>query len=222
MADSTAPFMTTGAPSYIGEGIEVRQASSAMRSLLMQQQEPAYVHAAAEGRVFAFSTGVIANAAIPVADVPTTAAAWALYNTAASTSKRCLVPFLITAYQASGTPAVNAALLAGVATVVQGSALTAATGSAVKATNGSAKAANAVLATGATLAGAPAWVSLGGNNQSATAGVGGPFGQLAPYGSFVVPAGFALGMTILSGVGTSAKYGVCGLFMEIDLDRVTS
>jgi hypothetical protein len=222
MANPIAPLIQTGPPTYRGEGLDVRQLSSAMGSLLVQQQEPAYTHAAAEGRVFAFSTGVIANAAIPVADVPTTAAAWALYNTAASTSKRCLVPFLVTAYQASGTPAVNAALLGGVATVVQGSALTAASGSAVKATNGSAKAANAVLATGATLAGAPAWVSLGGNNQSATAGVGGPFGQLSPYGTFVVPAGFAFGMTILSGVGTSAKYGVCGFFMEVDLDRIVS
>lgn len=217
MAD--ANFIQAGANPLVvaADGTQSTIRMDNSKALLVSGALPHYYELARSGRIYVASAGVVANAVACVADVATTAAQWALYNgNDTGVGGKSLVILAVGAWQASGTPAVNASLMVGVSGAAQAAALTANTGSVVKSASGSTRTTAAVLAAGATLTSAAAWMNLGGNNQTTSAGVGSAFPTFDVAGMFIVPPKFVFGINVLSGVGTSAKYGVSVTYAEVE------
>lgn len=217
MADTFILQAGVTEPAYSAPGGSTSVSMNYFGALKVDSVLGRYSTLAAKGVLYVASAGVVANAVACVADVATTAAQWALYNGNATGQGGYHLHILgVSAWQASGTPAVNASIMVGLSGAAQAAALTAHTGSVVKGCTGStSRASSAVLAASATLTSAAAWMNLGGNNQSATAGVGSAFPFIDLGGAFVVPPTWVFGVNILSGVGTSAKYGVSILYAEI-------
>lgn len=202
-----------------GNGSTLAPRLTGSQSLAIAGVESDYEELARAGLIYVASCGVIGNALgalQTVADVPTTASGTYIYNKS-TTGDLCIVLLAVSAHQASGTPAVNAGVLLSTPGAV-GTAPTAnATGGVVASTSGSGRASNIWINTGATFSTAPAWIDVAGNNQSATAGVGGSlFCRLD--GSFLIRPGQAIGVNILSAVGTNHKWGINFLFCERQVD----
>jgi hypothetical protein len=169
------------------------------------------------GRRFVASPGVVANAQAPVQDVPTTAAAYALWNGEAAGGKTYVVD-AVSWWQASGTAGAGASLLAGVSSVVQAAAVAAGTGTVIKSASGSSLSSKATLGAAVTLSGAPAWMAVSGNQEPTTAGVGSGQPLQILSGLFIVPPGFCLGLHFLAPAGTASKFSAAPMWHEIELD----
>lgn len=187
------------------------------QSLATALVESVFAEMSRAGRRFVASPGVIANAQIPVADMPTTAAAYALWNGEPAGGKSYVID-AISFHQASGTAGAGASLLAGVASAAQAAAVANGAGVVVKSASGSSLGTKATFGEAITLAGAPAWMTVGGNQEPTTAGVGSgqPLTMIA--GLFIVPPGYCLGLNILAPVGTTSKFGISVMWHEIELD----
>lgn len=217
VVNQTAEAETPATP--LSEGVTKSCRISPMRSLVTSQFEPIYHELARQGRIYIAGAGVLANAQATVADTPTTAAAYVLYNKAATSSKTCLVPLFVSGQQMSGTPAVNTALMISTPGAVASAPTANGTGQTVSSSSGSSRASNAWYSTGATFSVAQSWFTVAGNNQTATAGVGS--GLFAPVsGVVIVRPGQAFGATVLSAVGTNHKWGINIIFGEIDSDNL--
>jgi len=192
---------------------------SNLGALGVSQITPKYLALAQNGLVYGISAGVVANAKIPIVDVGTTTAAWALYNgNATGNGGYALHVLRVGVWLASGTSDIGFSLIAGMSTAVQASAVTNATGIVGPKSLSSSASQRTSLATlggAVTLAGAPSWVPLGsGNHHAAVATVG--TGLVAEVdGGIVIPPGFACGFTVLAGVGTTAKFAVSVIYAEI-------
>lgn len=203
MADPVLAYGTVAAPEALSTGTERPLALTNRRSLRVAHGEPVRMQGCRDR--FSISGGVVANAVAPVADVGTTAAARAFYNGEAAGGKSIFIE-KITARAASGTLGLGACLMVGLPETAQGTALTNATGTVgPKRFGGGSSSSLARLASGATLAGAPAWTAVAGVQHVAAVSVGAAIVWDAD-GMLEIPPMFALGITVHAPVGTTALF----------------
>lgn len=181
------------------------------QSLAVAQVEPPGFELARAGRMFWGGGQQGATGRAPVTAVPTTGAAFLLWN-GEPDGGRAIVPVNITLTQVSGTAAIGGAILAAL-TTTKVAAPTAATGyaSASASGRGSTK---AVWADNQTLGATPTWVALVGHGNPATTTEGGITVQLP--GGIVVPPGFGLALNHISGTGTTPLLTAFAVWAEID------
>lgn len=175
------------------------------------------------GYLFALSSGVVANAKIPIVDIPTTTASWALYNGNALGSGICLFVKKVGVHLASGTSGVGGTIWAGLSGVAQSGAgiPTAATGTVgpqVLNTNSANRVSKALIGGAVTLAAAPAWHPIGDFLNHAAVATVGSGKVIEMEGGIVIPPNFACGFEIISGTGTTAKYAFSFTYAEMPAD----
>lgn len=189
--------------------------ATAWRSAAVAQFEPPMFELARTGRIYIATTGTATSVA-SVNAVPTTAAAWALYN-GYSTGRggTVLVPLAASFWGAAGsTHTLGSQLLVGLSPTAQAAAVTTAANAFVKSASASTRVSSATFGTGVTLAGTPAWMAFEGALPTAAAISGGGRSSRLD-GMFVVPQGYALGFTVLS-QGITGTFGVSVAFAELD------
>jgi hypothetical protein len=203
MADSvissgmaTAPVRRLSGTSYVPARMTEYQ------SVQTASWEPDYFELAREGRLFICSAGVVANHVAAVTDIPTTAAAYALYNPATSTS---VLAVLQVSGTTSGTSGVGGALLI-CNPQVEATAVTAnTTGVVVKNMSGSSRPFPGFWATGVTLDVAAAWFPIAAVGSAVVKAAVGPVDL---KGAIIVKPGQLFGAHYYSDTGTSPKIGV--------------
>lgn len=171
-------------------------------SLKFASMEPRYLEMAREGKIFTV-TLTVAQAVAPLQVVPTTTAAFVL-NHYDTTTTKCLFPIRIAAFLASGTSDIGATLFAQVGSTPLATQLTAnGTGVVMSNTRGGVPASSAYGDTSKTVAGG--WCAIGSfaNAAAATPGCG---VVVDVEGMFCVRPTYALGLHVVSGAGTTAKY----------------
>lgn len=186
-------------------------------SLAVAQVEPELAELARAGVRFGGGLQIIANAIASVQAIPTTTATLCLYNAEDAGGKSYLVDTL-SLFLASGTADKGASLMVAVSPSKIASAPSAATGYGSASLAGSTRSTRAIWGTAVTLPGTPAWLTALANTQDAatTAGSGGPAARTG--GGIIIPPGYGLGIAVLSGAGTAAKYGVSAQWSELALD----
>lgn len=177
---------------------------------------PDYTQMAKQRRIFGASTGA-GTAIAPVTAIPTTAAAWALFNPEEPGGPSYAI-LQVGCYSVSGTLGLGMSLLGTVAQAPVTGTKPAAYASSVMANlTGSKKLPAAILAQAVTLVDTAAWVVLASRDQVSAVSVGS--GLVADVkGMLIVPPQHVAGFTILAPVGTTALFGVSIVAAELDLD----
>lgn len=178
---------------------------------------------AASGRRYNAVVGNGATFIAPVTAYPTTTATFLLFNGEAAGGRSY---FIDTAYAflASGTNGAGGALLGAVTIGSQAAANSGANPAAYSSTvvtslSGKTGGTKAVLANAWTIVGGtPAWQVLAGSAAPAAATIGANVLLANVDGGIVVPPGFGLALTVLSGTGTTALYGVGVTWDELEAD----
>lgn len=187
----------------------------------MSQLLPPKALRAAAGRRYNAVVGNGATFIAPVTAVPTTTATFLLFNGEAAGGKSY---FIDTAYAflASGTNGVGGALLGAVTLSAQQAAgvLPAAYASTVVSSlSGKSGGTKGVLANAWTIVGGtPSWGVLAKSEAAAGATIGANVLLANLDGGIVVPPQYGLALTVLSGTGTTALYGVGVSWDEIEAD----
>lgn len=181
-------------------------------SLAMAQVEPEGFEMARAGRRFFGGGQQAATGVDPVTAVPTTAAAWVLWNGEPSGGRAYAVE-QVTIAQESGTAAVGGCILAALAPP-QNADITAATGYTTASASGGRQSTKAVWAEGVTLDATPVWFALHGNGNPAVATIGGD--TVDVKGRIVIPPGYGLALSYFSAAGTNPKFLAHAMWVEID------
>lgn len=201
---------------------EVQLQQTLLGNLAIAQVEPGKLEAARQGIRYCAVIGNGATFLAPVTAYPTTTAAIALYN--ASTDKILAIQKLFS-FLASGTPAAGGILLACVTKVSQ-SRPTLSTGDnggyagvVQSSLSGYGGQGNGIFINNQTLTGEqPAWFPAAVEPTSpATASIGAHACVGDFDGLIAVPPGYMLGLTMLSGSGTSPLYGFGAIWDELAL-----
>ena len=174
---------------------------------------------ARRGRMFG-ATSATGTAIAPVAAVPTTAAAWALYNAEPDGGRWYHIDTAF-CWGVSGTLGLGMALLVTVPMVKQAAVVADYTASILGslsggvAQDGAPAASRARFTQALTLTGPQSpWITVGARSQVAAVEVGS--GIVAELdGKFVIPPGFFFGMTVLAPGGTNALFGVGCTWAEL-------
>jgi len=188
---------------------------SALGSQAVTQVEAPNTERASAGRRFMGGTQVIASGIAPVSAIPTTTATLALFNTEPDGGKSLVID-QIGMFLGSGTAAAGATLLATV-TVGKPTAPSAASNYSSQSCSGRGTSI-ARWATALTIPAGSAWIQVSSSFQLATANVGQGDMPSGFLGGLVVPPGYALGLAILSGAGTTPLYSVSATWGELELD----
>lgn len=186
-------------------------------SLAVAQVEPPYLEAARAGRRMHGGAQTLAAGVAPVQAIPTTTAAVALYNADTAGNGLSLVVDWLNVFLASGTPAAGLSILATIAKPATPPATNAANYATGSLSNAS-RTSKAIWSTALVLAGAPVWSALTSTLQPAAANAGQGDSPLDLGGRLIVPPGFALGLSVLSGVGTTPLYGFSAQWAELEID----
>lgn len=159
----------------------------------------------------------------PITAYPTTTATWLLFN-GEDDGGKCLFIDTVSFFLASGTSAVGGTVIAAVTKSKQHNAGVlpgAYSGTVSGNLSGKAYGGKAVLANAWTIVGGtPLWVPIGvlGSGEAATATIGlGAFCKVE--GGIMVPPQYGLALDLVSGVGTTALYGVAVTWDELEADR---
>src|SRR3990167_9231879 len=190
-----------------------------MGALMVANYEPPKMLRAIHGDRFAAVVGNGATFKAPVTAIPTTTATWMLFNNESATSGTGKTYFVdkVSAFLASGTAASGITLLGCVTLASQTapSAYASTVVSALDGTNGTST--NGILANAHTITGTqPAWHVLAGIDNVAAATIG--MSVTADLdGGYLIPPQYGMGITVLSGVGTTALYGVSVIWDEINV-----
>lgn len=212
MADYTLVKGQVGNPPGIqGSGSNLALRQTHQGSLVTSHYEPDYYELARNGQIFTVTT-TVAVAVAPLQVVPTTTAAFVLNNVDTSTSAKVLVPLTVSCYLGSGTADTGMSLFAQCTSTALATQLTAnGTGVVMSNTRGSGTSI-AYADSSKTVAGG--WVCLGSiaNAASTTPGVG---ITVDCKGLFIIKPTFALGLHVLSGAGTSAKFSYSVTWAEV-------
>jgi hypothetical protein len=182
-------------------------------SFAVAQVEPAGLELARAGLRFYGGVQNGATGRAPVGSIPTTAAAWLLWN-GESDGGASLVIDTVSIVQVSGTAAVGGAILWAL-TNKKIAAPTAATGYATTSASKSSKSSRAVWGDNQTLGETPTWGVLKANGNPATSTSGGD--TVDVDGRIIVPPGFGLALHYLSGAGTSPLFGASATWSELQL-----
>lgn len=201
MGQATDPTAVVSDEAALSAGTVNAVKATNRGSLRVAQSEPA--RAAGCRSRFVFSPGVVANASAPVADMPTTAAAMALWNGEPTES---LFIETVSAHAASGILGLGGALLVGLSSVAQAAAVANGTGVVGPSRlGGGTKTSLAKFGAAVTLTGAATWFPVATGKMIAESNIG--FALIADLGGLIeVPPGFCLGVTVLAPTGTTAKF----------------
>jgi hypothetical protein len=215
MPSESTPVVRGETASFVklAQNIERPLRLSQHGSLFVSQFEPKYMEFARARRLYGANTGA-GTAIAPVTAVPTTAAAWALYNP--TTSSRILVPLKVYCYSVSGTLGLGMSLLAAIPPSVVATAPTAYASSVNNSISPNAQTSTAIFGQGVTIA-APVWNVLAARDQVSAVSVGSGL-SADTDGMFLIEPGFCLAATVLAPAGTSALFGVGFIWGELDLD----
>lgn len=186
-------------------------------SLAVGQYEPPKAELSAAGRRFAGGCQVIASGIAPVTAVPTTTATLALFNGEADGGANLIVE-RVGFCLGSGTPTAGATLFLCVTSTKVATVPTMAANYALQNMSDGARATRALLATAVTVA-TSAWFAAGSSFQLAAANVGQGGDYYVGDGEIVIPPGYAMGIAILSGTGTTPLYIVSTVHSELTLDN---
>ena len=195
---------------------EVPAVGSVLGSLKTAQVEPPRTLTSAMGRRFYGGTQVIANGIAPVSAIPTTTATLALFN-GEYDGGASLVVERVGFCLGSGTAAAGATLFVCVTSTKVATVPTMASNYAVQSMSDGSRASRAILGTAVTVA-TSGWFAAASSFQLAAANVGQGGDFYIADGEIVVPPGYAMGLAILSGAGTSPLYSVSCVWSELDLD----
>lgn len=186
-------------------------------SVAVAQFEPTLAELARAGLRFGGGCQVIANGIAPVSAIPTTTATLALFNGEADGGRSYLI-HRVHFCLGSGTPAAGATLFG----AVSGKKITAPSAASNYSTGSlsrGGKTSKAVWATAQTFDASTVWLPLFSTQQLAAANVGqGDGNGYLTEGGILVPPGYAFGLAILSGAGTSPLYAVGMEWTELELD----
>jgi hypothetical protein len=188
-------------------------------SLAVAQTELEQLELARSGRMFHGGLQLAANGIAPDTALPTTTAKLALFNADSDGGKLIALDHLHV-FLVSGTPAAGMTLWICVSNGKLATAVAAmATGFGAGPTNGKAGVASiARFGTAVTLPAGTIWSSRGGAFQLAAANFGQSDQPFEMRGSIVVPPGYAMGLAVLSGAGTTPLYGVSARWAELETD----
>lgn len=209
--------LLTGRPQYSSNNEEQALRGTVQGSLSVAQFEPACTEAARAGYRFVGGTQVIANGIAPVSAIPTTTATLALWNGENATGRSYAIQRVHFGL-GSGTAAAGATLFLGISPAAV-SAPSAASNYSSQSASAGGKTTRARWATAQTFASGCAWFAAASTFQLAAANVGqGDGNGYVSEGGIIVPPGYALGIAILSGSGTTPLYYVSAEWCELALD----
>jgi hypothetical protein len=185
-------------------------------SLAMAQVESESAEMTRSGRRFSGIGGT--SGAASVATVPSTAAAWALYNADIS---RSYIIDSISFWEIAAVSAPVGGSIIGIVSPITSTIPPAATGSTVASDSAGGLSSKAVFATAYTLpalSGNVQWFVIGSFSGGAP-GIGGGF-SADVKGRIIVPPGKVLGLSVLAATGASPTYipGVTWYESELDLE----
>lgn len=188
------------------DGVPAR--GTPLGSLAVGQAESPYLERSRAGRRFYGGTQIIANGIAPVAAIPTTTATLALYNGDTGGSGLSLDLDWLNIFLGSGTAAAGMTLFGSVFKPSAGAPSVNATGYGSASCSGSARGTKALWGAAVTAPVGSVWTALASTFQAAAANVGQGDNFVDIGGRIVVPPGYAFGLGILSGAGTTPLYGV--------------
>ena len=191
--------------------------STNFASVAVAQTESPYLEATRNGKRMHGGTQILANGIAPVAAIPTTTATLGLYNNDVNSNGLSLIIDWVNFYLASGTPAAGATLFVAVAKPTTAPTVNA-TGYSSGPLSGTANGSKSLWATALTLPAGVVWSALTSTLQPAAANIGQGDSPLDLGGRIVIPPGYALGMALLSGAGTTPIYGISAQWAELELD----
>ena len=184
--------------------------------LRVSTSKPEYYELSRARRLFGVSSAT-GTAIAPVTAVPTTAAAWALFNGEDPGGKAYVVLGAF-AWLVSGTAGLGASLLGSVSIApVAGTKPTAYANSIMSSLSGGPTSPKAIFAQGLTLVGTPAWVHLAGRDVPAAIEVGASITADAKV-MLVIPPQYSGNLTILSPAGTTPLWGAGFIWAEVEAD----
>ncbi len=186
---------------------------SQSRALMVEQSLPRLTDLALHKKIYAANTGA-GTALAPVATMPTTAAAWGLYNGYQDNTH--LVILRMTCHSVSGTLGLGMALL-GCHAARQTTASATYTNSIKQNISGNGKVSAAIFAGGVTLDEAPVWITLASGDQVSAISVGSGY-SVDVEGLFVIPPGHLCGLTVLAPVGSTALFNAGFVWAEVKLE----
>lgn len=195
-----------------GAGNHRRLTLTGLESLRVTQSEGKYTELSRSGRLWICNPGVIVNHVAAVTDVPTTAAAYALYNPVSSNFNLVVLEvFAIT----SGTSGVGGALLVSNPLDEATAVTTNTTGVTIRNCMGGSQTAPFYWATGVTLDVAAAWWAVG---TVSAAVVKACVPSVEIGGSIIVKPGQVFGTHYYTDTGTTPKAGIGCLVAQYDID----
>lgn len=201
-----------GIAARLGLGSDRNISLDELGGLIMAQGGPPYAWLARNNRIFGatFGTG---TAIAPVSAVPTTAAAWDVYN-GEPDGGRDLYILLVSAHSVSGTLGLGMSLLGCVSLVRQTTVPTDYASSIKTSMCGGPFDSKAIFDQDQTITGGtPAWINLAARDQVSAVSVGS--GVNARVDGFMkVPPGHIAGFTVLAPAGTAALFGVSVVWAE--------
>jgi hypothetical protein len=190
---------------------------TALGSLAVAQTEPPLVEVTRAANRFYGGLQLAANGIAPDTALPTTTAKLVLYNGESDGGRGYYVDhlhhFLISGTAAAGSTlwvcVSNGKIATPVAANVTGFNSQSASGSG---------ATKAKWGTAATLPAGTVWFSVGGSFQLAAANVGQSDQPLNLRGGICIPPGYAMGLAVFSGAGTTPLYGHSAAWSELETD----
>lgn len=186
-----------------------------LSSLAVSQVESPYLDRARSGRRFYGGTQIIANGIAPVAAIPTTTATLGLYNNDTSGVGLSFDLDWLNVFLGSGTPAAGLTVFGAVFRPTNPPSVNA-TGYGSTSCSGSARGTKGLWGTALTAAAGVNWAALVSTFQAAAANVGQGDNFVDLGGRILVPPGFAFGIGLLSGAGTTPLYGVSAQWGETE------
>jgi hypothetical protein len=187
------------------DGVPLR--GTPLGSLAVGQVDSPYLDRTRSGRRFYGGTQIIANGIAPVAAIPTTTATLGLFNGDTGGSGMSLDLDWLNVFLGSGTPAAGLTVFGAVFKPTNPPSVNA-TGYGSASCSGSGRGSKALWGTALTAPAGTNWSALFSTLQAAAANVGQGDNFVDTGGRIVVPPGYAFGLGILSGAGTTPLYGV--------------
>lgn len=197
-------FQAEGTPRPIG--------SDELGGALVSALSPNLFNLARSGKIFG-GIHTVATAVAPLQVVPTTTAAWVVYNPVES--GRLLVMLQCGIYLGSGTNGIGAAVFGGVTGGVLATPITANVSGVTRSIGlGTGQTSVAFCDTSETVV--ANWQHLGGLDANPAAAVPGAGRIFDLNGAYIVRPGFAFMMHTVAGAGTSALYCYSSLWAEVN------
>lgn len=200
--------------------IPISSRATQLGSQAVAQVELPLFELARSRRLFYGGTQLAANAVAPDTALPTTTIKLGLFNGEPDDGK-CLVIDKIHHFLVSGTAAAGSTLWACISGSKLATPVTAmATGFNVQSASGRGSSA-AKFGTALTFPTGTVWHSLGSSFQLAAANIGQGDQPVEVRGGLVIPPGYALGLAIFSGAGTTPLYGHSLTWAEVESSVMT-